>query len=361
VARLGPFLFLRKRTVSIRPQKKSKRNRAKKENRHLIVVVFVSLPSHYITLTVINMMNLCRKSGALRQIARSHWKRRPTDSIVRSSVFLDLPKTSESGSQIGMESSYYNERLLSPLSSCSQLQSSLYVGWSSSELAALQDATILPSTNVLEAKEFRIIPSAQTIVTKSGGGESHRRHRNHYHCNFNIPTQSPWLQQLAQFSTSPTPPSDSSSSSVPPSLSVAARTAPRPVVKHKLDPTRIPTPPSEPEMNPLESLTKTSPRSIVRKGVDVTISAFTTLLRFFFQLPGNLYYYLTHPTETRQKYADMKQAVKDEIHHYWVGFKVRGGIEFFCKVMKPQTHHCWIASFSLCSCYGLTFKHLAVW
>ncbi|GAX10333.1 hypothetical protein FisN_3Lh540 [Fistulifera solaris] len=219
--------------------------------------------------------------------------------------------------------------MLSPLLPCSpsQLQSPLHIGWSSSKVVAMQDATIIQSTDVLEAKEFRINPLVQLDVLSStrNGGESHRKRRSQYHRNYNIPNQSPWLQQLAQFSTSPTPtPDSSSSSSVPPSLSVAARTAPRPVVKHKLDPTRIPTPPSgiESEMNPLESLKKASPRSIVRKGVDGIISAFTTLLRFFFQLPGNLYYYLTHPTETRKKYADMKQAVKDEIHHYWVGFKL---------------------------------------
>jgi hypothetical protein len=318
----------------------------------LLFIAFVHLPSLFtITHNIIysTMMNSWRRSGALRQVARSNWKRRQTDSIVRSStsVFLDLPKreTPEVGSQNGMESSlskFEQIRLLSPLLSCSpsQLQSSHHIAWSSSELVALQDTTTMNQlTDVFETKEPRINSLPQTILLSSfrEGGESHRKRRNQYHRHYNIPNQSPWLQQLAQFSTSPTPPpppDSSPSSSVPPSLSVAARTAPRPVVKHKLDPTRIPTPPSgiEPEMNPLESLKKTSPRSIVRKGVDVTISAFTTLLRFFFQLPGNLYYYLTHPTETRKKYADMKQAVKDEIHHYWVGFKVRGiemKLEFF--------------------------------
>jgi hypothetical protein len=88
--------------------------------------------------------------------------------------------------------------------------------------------------------------------------------------------------------------------------------------------TRVPTPPSAPPVatNPLQSYL-VSPKKMIRKVVDLTVSASATLLRFLFQLPGNIFYYITHPTETRQQYEGMKKMVKDELHHYWVGTKVR--------------------------------------
>ena len=305
------------------------------------------------------MMNSLRKSSTVRQLGRSNpnsWKKRQTDSIVRSSsIFLDLPKR-EGPEQVERKSTRnaipsssvptvanvshrvtFLSSLLSPPPSSlhlalrsNELQSSNpFIGFFFSERIVLEDASEIPLIDLFQLNESRI-DSSSTLSGSLRGGESHRKRRNQdRHQSYDIPNQSPWLQQFAQFSTSPSPPdSPPPSSSVPPSLSVAARTAAasRPAVpqQHKLAPTRIPTPPSGEPENPLESLKKQSPRSIVRKGVDMTISVFTTMLRFFFQLPGNLYYYLTHPTETRQKYAEMKQAVKDEVHHYWVGFKVRG-------------------------------------
>lgn len=300
------------------------------------------------------MIHSLRRSTAARQLGRNNWKKRQTDSIVcSSSIFLDLPQReaqekvewktnhhADSSSFHALENASnrvpFHLPLPPPSSSNCTLSSTegqslnSFVGLSSSELVALEDATKPLMIDLFQLNESRIYSSSEAIVSNSlrgGGGGSHRKRRNQERQYYDIPIQSPWLQQVAQFSTSPSPPdSSSSSSSVPPSLSVAARTAPRPAVsnKHKLDPTRIPTPPSGMESeNPLESLKKTGPRSIVRKGVDMTVSAFTALLRFLFQLPGNVFYYLTHPTETRMKYAEMKQMVKDEIHHYWVGFKVR--------------------------------------
>lgn len=304
-------------------------------------------------------MNSLRRSYAMRHIGR---QKRQTEAIVRfSSIFTNLPEREamslhqekvdwKNSHNIAIPSLFVDEFkdvptrvpiLRLPLSSSSSssltdrsygiLSSHPFVGTSSSELAALEDATKNLLIELWQSNASRIGTSFNNATNTSsslrgGGGESHRKRRNQDRYSNIPPTQSPWLQQFAQFSTSPSPPESPPESSTPPSLSVAARTAPRPALphKHKLDPTRIPTPPSGPQPdNPLESLKKTNPRSIVRKGVDIIISAFTTLLRFVFQLPGNLFYYLTHPAETRKKYAEMKQMVKDEVHHYWVGFKVR--------------------------------------
>jgi hypothetical protein len=89
--------------------------------------------------------------------------------------------------------------------------------------------------------------------------------------------------------------------------------------------TRVPTPPSAPEdESTLESLKKTiaSPQPLLRKTADGTISIFQAGLGFIVKLPGHTWFYIQHPDEFRQKLANGKKIVQDEIHHYWVGFKV---------------------------------------
>lgn len=97
----------------------------------------------------------------------------------------------------------------------------------------------------------------------------------------------------------------------------------RPKPSPRLGTTKIPTPPSGPiEANPIMELSKTSTKSIVRKGTDAVFSVLKTVLTFLFQIPGNLFYYITHPKERRERIAGLKQAAKDEAHHYWMGTKV---------------------------------------
>ena len=101
--------------------------------------------------------------------------------------------------------------------------------------------------------------------------------------------------------------------------------------------TKIPTPPSGPvEANPLTELSNTSTRSIVNKGTDAFISVMKTVLSFIFSIPGNVFYYLTHPTERRERIAGLKQAAKDEAHHYWMGTKVRKTIEINPNFRAPS-------------------------
>ena len=91
-----------------------------------------------------------------------------------------------------------------------------------------------------------------------------------------------------------------------------------------LETTRVPTPPSAPQQpqSALESLRNTTPKSILRKGADIITSVLTSVLGFLVKLPSNIWYFIRHPDDLRQRMAVMKKLVQDEIHHYWVGFKV---------------------------------------
>jgi LETM1 and EF-hand domain-containing protein 1 len=40
------------------------------------------------------------------------------------------------------------------------------------------------------------------------------------------------------------------------------------------------------------------------------------------KLPGNVFFYATHPAETKAAYIRIRDTVKHEIHHYWVGTKL---------------------------------------
>jgi hypothetical protein len=60
----------------------------------------------------------------------------------------------------------------------------------------------------------------------------------------------------------------------------------------------------------------------MRKAADLTVTAFKTIVMFLVKLPGNFFYYITHPTERKERLASLKQLARDEAHHYWVGTKV---------------------------------------
>lgn len=118
-------------------------------------------------------------------------------------------------------------------------------------------------------------------------------------------------KQVQFFSTQPQPSHDAGAS--------------KPILpSHTLGTTRIPTPPSSPpqDPNPLEQLRQTTPKGILHKGMDLTVSLFRMAVGMVLRLPGNVWFYITHPDELRQAWAHVKQAAQDEVHHYWVGFKL---------------------------------------
>jgi hypothetical protein len=86
---------------------------------------------------------------------------------------------------------------------------------------------------------------------------------------------------------------------------------------------KIPTPKSSPTLstssNPLASI---DPKAILKKTTDLTWYATKTVSKFTIRLPGNTYFFITHPKERREKITGIKEAVKKEIDHYWVGSKV---------------------------------------
>jgi len=98
----------------------------------------------------------------------------------------------------------------------------------------------------------------------------------------------------------------------------------RPRPSLKLGTTPVPTPKSSPEVepHPLEKLKGQTPKNIVRKGADLLISEFKTVATFLLKLPGNIFYYATHPKELREGWIKLRDLAKDEAHHYWVGTKL---------------------------------------
>lgn len=97
-----------------------------------------------------------------------------------------------------------------------------------------------------------------------------------------------------------------------------------PLPSRKLGLTPVPTPSSAPpaETNPLHRLTGTTPKSVIRKGLDLTTNASKALFSFLMKLPGNLLFYATHPAETRASWHRLRDMAKEEAHHYWVGTKL---------------------------------------
>jgi LETM1-like protein len=92
----------------------------------------------------------------------------------------------------------------------------------------------------------------------------------------------------------------------------------------KLETTDIPIPVSSLPVlsNPLETLKKSTPKSLIRKGVDMTVTLFRTIISFLLKMPGNTYYYITHSKERQEAIDGLRKAVKHEIHHYWNGTKL---------------------------------------
>ncbi|GKY93228.1 hypothetical protein MPSEU_000290500 [Mayamaea pseudoterrestris] len=81
--------------------------------------------------------------------------------------------------------------------------------------------------------------------------------------------------------------------------------------------TRVPTPPS---MN--DDSDKTSSKSMMRKTSEFFVGAMQGITGFLVKLPGNTWFFIRNPEELRQRLVGIKKLVQDEIHHYWVGFKL---------------------------------------
>jgi len=52
------------------------------------------------------------------------------------------------------------------------------------------------------------------------------------------------------------------------------------------------------------------------------LTAFKTVVTFMLKLPGNIFFYATHPKELRDGYYRLRDIAKEEAHHYWVGTKL---------------------------------------
>ena len=98
----------------------------------------------------------------------------------------------------------------------------------------------------------------------------------------------------------------------------------RPRPSLTLGTTPVPTPKSPPdvETNPLARLKNHTPKSIARKGIDLLVTSAKTVVTFVLKLPGNMFFYATHPKELVEQYCRLRDIAKHEAHHYWVGTKL---------------------------------------
>jgi hypothetical protein len=206
-----------------------------------------------------------------------------------------------------------------------------------------------PNTRVLGSTTTLLHMFHSTTTTRSGCrvDHSYQRWMNDYYYSYNYYPKT----QHSFFSTqpamqsndntddkstttttsaisSPPPPSmtatttaSSTSTTSSNSSSVASSTAS--LLRRTLGKTAVPTPPSAPpDTNPLQSLKNATPKSVIRKGVDLIVSASKLVVTQLLKLPFNIFYYMTHPTETKAAYINIRDTVKHEIHHYWVGTKL---------------------------------------
>lgn len=90
--------------------------------------------------------------------------------------------------------------------------------------------------------------------------------------------------------------------------------------KLRIPQTKIPTPPSGPKQQSMK------PEDVIQeintKSKTAITSGLRALLKFLLNLPRNMFYYATHPSEVVEWWNNMKKVIKDEIDHYWVGTKV---------------------------------------
>jgi hypothetical protein len=86
---------------------------------------------------------------------------------------------------------------------------------------------------------------------------------------------------------------------------------------------KIPIPKSSPTLstssNPFASIDF---KAILKSSVDLTLYFTKILVKVVVRLPGNVLFFATHKKERREKIAGLKESIKKEVDHYWVGIKV---------------------------------------
>ena len=99
---------------------------------------------------------------------------------------------------------------------------------------------------------------------------------------------------------------------------------------------KFPIPKSSPTLstssNPLAFI---DVKAIAKGTYDMTLSLTKGLFRIIIHLPGNMVFFATHPKERREKIAGLKESIKKEVDHYWVGIKVSSITE---SRLEIQTH-----------------------
>ena len=103
----------------------------------------------------------------------------------------------------------------------------------------------------------------------------------------------------------------------------ATKTVPLP--SRTLGKTAVPTPLSSappPDTNPLQSLKNATPKSVIRQTVDLIVAGSRVVVTHIIKLPGHLWFYGTHPAETKAAVGKLRDTIRHEIHHYWVGTKL---------------------------------------
>lgn len=89
---------------------------------------------------------------------------------------------------------------------------------------------------------------------------------------------------------------------------------------------KIPTPkssPQEPAQSALTNLKNFDVKALGEKGLNMSVSAIKTILSVLLKTPGNIFYYLTHAKERKDKIKEIRAMAKHEFDHYLMGSKVR--------------------------------------
>jgi hypothetical protein len=226
---------------------------------------------------------------------------RPKDIFYRFSEDLDRRGESVDGSKANLS------RLSTSYSMESELASLVTGGGTSSlfPIRVLSDCSLPTSSGISTATATTIHHAAWRSISNTSLGSSghnfrqgrrvaYQRHRHHQRIS----------QDRLFFSTE--------------TEGKRPNKAPSP----RIGTTKVPTPASAPvQTNYFASLTA-SPKIILHKSMDLTISVFKTVFGFFIRTPGNIWFYISHPTERKERIAGLQQLAREELHHYWVGTKV---------------------------------------
>lgn len=84
---------------------------------------------------------------------------------------------------------------------------------------------------------------------------------------------------------------------------------------------KIPTPKSAPNTS-MFSLANFDPQALLKRVLSATWSITKIVLTFLVKLPMNMFFYLTHPKERREKIQEIKGHAQKEFDHYWTGSKL---------------------------------------